>query len=190
RQIANVLKARCNECEYRISVQSTPTPAGKQWNLDFSQLSPKGSFLLPLREGNSQQIKWVSGTIQVSRLTPVALRMILQGERIQPEDVKMAMTDVTHAKDGIVRLEDIQGQVAARTLTVGTPVWMGDLRREPAARRGQVVKALIGTEAFEISTTMQAEESGFIGDFIKVKNTETQKTLSGLIIEKGVVKLQ
>ena len=190
RKIHNVLKARCNECEYQVSVQSTPRPASKLWDLDYTQLSAKGGFLLPLRDGDQRQIKWISGTIRVSRLTPVTTRLILQGERVQAEDLRMSMTEVTFAKDGSLRMEDIQGQLAARSLPVGSTVWASDLKREPAAKKGQVVKALLGDDSFEISVNMMAEDSGFVGDIIKVKNLETQKVLSGLVTEKGVVKLQ
>lgn len=190
RKIHNTLKARCNACEYKISIQSTPVPSENNWELDFTQFSPKGGFLLPLRDGNQAQLKWISGTIRVSQLTPVATRLILQGERVQPADVHMALTDVTFARDGVLRLEDIQGQMVARSLPVGSPIWKTDLQREPAAKRGQIVKALLGAESFEISVNMQAEENGFLGDLIKVKNLDNKKILSGLIVEKGVVKLQ
>lgn len=190
RKILNVLRSRCNACEYKITIQSTPIPAQKNWELDFTQLTAKGGFLLPLRDGSQGQIKWISGTIRASQLTPVTTRLILQGERVQLEDIRMVMTDITFAKDGVLRPEDIQGQLAARSLSVGSPVWMNDLKREPAAKRGQTVKAMLSDETFEISVNMQAEENGFVGDMIKVKNLETKKILSGLVIEKGVVKLQ
>lgn len=190
RKVQNILKARCHECEYQVSIQSTPRPSSKTWDLDFTQLSTKGGFLLPLRDGDSGQIKWISGTIRVSRLTPVTTRLILQGERVQADDLRMSMMDVTFAKDGSLRMEDIQGQAAARSLPVGSPVWASDLKREPAAKRGQIVKAMLGDESFEISVNMMAEDNGFVGDLIKVKNLETQKVLSGLVTDKGVVRLQ
>ncbi|KHD89687.1 MAG: flagellar basal body P-ring biosynthesis protein FlgA [Bdellovibrio sp. ArHS] len=190
RKVLNHLQVRCNECEYKVSIQSTPAPAQKQWDLDFTQLTGKGGFLLPLRDGDQRQLKWISGTIRVSQLTPVASRLILQGERVQQEDVHMVMTDVTFAKDNALRLADIQGQLAARSLPVGTAIWSTDLKREPAAKKGQIVKALLGDEGFEISVNMQAEDNGFVGDLIKVKNLDNQKVLSGVVIEKGVVKLQ
>jgi flagella basal body P-ring formation protein FlgA len=67
---------------------------------------------------------------------------------------------------------------------------LSDLKREPAAHRGQVVRALVGDQDFEISINASAEENGFIGDLIKVKNLETQKMMSGIVIDKGVVKVQ
>lgn len=190
RKMTNYLTARCADCEYSISIQSVPTPANRQWDLDLTQLSSKGGFLLPVRDGENRQLKWISGTIRVSRLTPVTTKMISQGERVNAQDLQMSMMDVTFAKDSPLRIEDAQGQLAARTLPVGTPVWASDLKREPAAKRGQIVKAIIGDDSFEITVNMQAEDNGFVGDLIKVKNLETQKILSAQVTDKGVVKLQ
>ncbi|MGZ6472206.1 MAG: flagellar basal body P-ring formation chaperone FlgA [Bdellovibrio sp.] len=190
RKILNTLKSKCKECEYKVSIQSLPVPSAKQWDLDLSQLGNKGGFLLPLQDGDSKQLKWISGTIRVSQLTPVTTRMILQGERVQPEDVRMQMTDVTYSKDGVLRVEDVQGQIAIRSLPLGSALWASDLKREPAAKKGQIVKAIIGDGSFEITANMQAEDNGFVGDLIKIKNLENQKILSGYVVEKGVVKLQ
>lgn len=191
RKIMNVLKVRCSECEYRLSIQSVPVPNSRQWELDFTQLTAKGGFLLPLRDGEeNRQQKWISGTIHVSRLTPITTRMISQGERVKAEDLRMSMLDVTFAKDAGLRIEDIQGQLAARTLSVGSPVWTSDLRREPAAKRGQIVRALVGDQDFEITVNVEVQDNGFIGDLVKVKNLDTQKVLSAVVTDKGVVKLQ
>ncbi len=198
RKIMNTLNARCSECEYRLSIQSVPVPNSRQWELDFTQLTVKGGFLLPLREDESVPLrgnenhnpKWISGTIHVSRLTPVTTRLISQGERVKPEDLRMSMLDVTFAKDAGLRMEDIQGQLAARTLPVGSPVWTSDLKREPATKKGQIVKALVGDQDFEITVNVEAQDNGFIGDLVKVKNLDTQKVLSALVTDKGVVKLQ
>ena len=189
RKMMNVLTARCGDCEYKINIQSVPTPNTRQWDLDFSQLTAKGGFLLPLSDSGAGQ-RWISGQIHVSRLTPVTTRMISQGERVLSKDLRMSMVDVTFAKDAGLRLEDVQGQIVARTLPVRSPVWTSDLKREPAAKKGQIVKALIGEDGFEISTNVEAQDNGFVGDLIKVKNPETQKILSGLVTDKGVVKLQ
>lgn len=190
RKILNFLKVRCAVCEFKISIQSTPIISHKGWELDFTQFSPRGGFLLPVRNTGNGDTKWISGTIQVSRLTPVTTRLVLQGERFLTQDIRMEMSDVTFAKDGVLRVEDIQGQIAIRNLAVGSPIWASELKREPATQKGQIVKAVVSEEGFELSIPMQAEDSGLIGDTIKVKNLDTKKILSGLVIDKGVVKLQ
>ncbi|NUN05955.1 MAG: flagellar basal body P-ring formation protein FlgA [Bdellovibrio sp.] len=193
RKIYNTLKVRCPDCEYKISLQRIPVPNGKTWEMDLTQMTTKGGLMIPLREDGSSGVlgvKWISGTIRVLKLTPVTTRLIQQGERLQNQDMRMEMTDITFAKDGALSVADIAGQLAARSLPVGSPLWSSDLKREPAAKRGQIVKGLLGDDSFEITVSLQAEDNGFVGDLIRVKNTETQKILSGLIVEKGVVKLQ
>jgi flagella basal body P-ring formation protein FlgA len=189
RKIKNFLATRCVDCEYKISIQSLPAIAETKWSLDFSQMATRGGFLLALREASGGQNKWISGTIRKYELTPVTTRLIQQGERIQAVDVRMEKTDVTYTKDGVLRVEDVHGQAVSRALPIGTPIWTNDLKREPATKIGQIVKVILGDDVLEVTTNMQAEESGFIGDQIKIRNLETKKVLTGLILEKGVVKL-
>lgn len=190
RKILNFLSARCSDCEYNLTLQPIPQLNTREWELDFDQMTAKGGLLLPMRDPSSQTLKWISGQIRISKLTPVVTRMISQGERLSAGDLQLNMTDVTFAKDNVLRVEDIDGQLAARTLSVGTVVWSSDIRKEPATKKGQMVKGLMGNENFEISVNMEAQENGFIRDIVKVKNLENNKYFSGQVVEKGVVKLQ
>ena len=63
-------------------------------------------------------------------------------------------------------------------------------KAEVQAKRGQIVKGTLGDDDFQISLNVEAQDSGYIGDVIKVKNLETQKLLSAVIVDKGVVKVQ
>jgi flagella basal body P-ring formation protein FlgA len=190
RKVTNILKSRCVDCAYKVNVQSAPYPAGTAWDLDYSQINGKGSFLIPVRDGDARAMKWISGTVRVTKLTPVATRFIQLGERIQTGDLKMSLVDVTFAKDAPVRIQDIQGQQLTKSLQIGQPLWSSDIKREVATQRGQMVKATLGNGDFEITANLEAQDNAFIGDTIKVKNLETQKTLSALVTEKGVVKIQ
>jgi flagella basal body P-ring formation protein FlgA len=190
RKILNFLSARCSDCEYNLTLKPMPEIYTREWELDFDQMTAKGGLLLPVRDPSNQTLKWISGQIRISRLTPVVTRMISQGERLSSTDLQLTMTDITFAKDNSLRIEDIEGQIAARTLAVGTVVWASDIRKEPATKKGQMVKGLMGNESFEISVNMEAQENGFIGDIVKVKNLENNKYFSGQVVEKGVVKLQ
>ncbi len=190
RRVTNILKSRCGDCGYKVNVQSAPFPAGGPWELDYSQINGKGSFLIPVRDTDARSMKWISGSVRITKLTPVATRFIQLGERIQSGDLKLASVDVTFAKDNAVRIEDVQGQQLAKSLQIGQPLWSSDIKREPAMKRGQMVKAILGEADFEITANLEAQDTGFIGDTVKVKNLETQKTLSALVTEKGVVKIQ
>lgn len=190
RRVINILKSRCGDCGYKVNIQSAPFPASASWDLDYSQLTDKGSFLIPVRDGDNRSMKWISGSVRVTKLTPVATRFIQLGERLQPGDLRLASVDVTFAKDAGIRIEDVQGQQLVKSLQMGQPLWLSDVKREPATRRGQIVKAILGEGDFEITANLEALDTGFIGDTVKVKNIETQKTLSAVVTDKGVVKIQ
>ncbi len=190
RRVGNILKGHCADCEFTINVQSAPYPLTAHWDLDFSQLTSKGSFLIPVHEEGQTGLKWISGVVRVRQLTPVATRFMAAGERVQTDDVKLDWVDTTFAKDASLKLNDLQGQQLSRSIALGQPVWASDVRREAAAKKGQMVKATLGSDGYEISTSLEAQDNGFVGDTIKVKNLETQKMLSALVLEKGLVKIQ
>lgn len=190
RRLTNILRARCGDCEYKVTVQSVPFPATGPWEIDYASVPAKGAFLLSLKDTDTRSVKWLSGNIKVSKPVPVATRLLQSGERMQAGDAKIAMIDVTFAKDTSLALEDLSGQLLQRQIQNGAPIWSADLKREAAAKRGQIVRAISGSAEFEVSTNLEAQENGFIGDTIKLKNTETQKIFSGLVTDKGVVKIQ
>jgi flagella basal body P-ring formation protein FlgA len=163
-----------------------------QTHLDTQNLKGAGSFLLPLQVETSQkkEVFWVTGKISFYKQAPVAKRLIPAGERISENDVEMKKVNVSFAKDGAPSLQELAGQVSARTIAMGQPIFLSDLKKEPAAKRGQIIKIFIGNDNFEVVTTGTAEEGGSIGDVIKVKSAETQKMLSGLLVDKATVRIQ
>lgn len=160
--------------------------------LETKSIHQAGSFLLPLyietSQGNLHH--WVTGRLSFFREGPVTTRMIPVGDRISSSDFTIQKINVTFAKDGAPLPPDLIGKLAGRTLNVGQPIFFGDLKKEPAALRGQMVKIIIGSESMEVTASGIAEENGNLGDRIKVKSSDTQKILSGLLVEKGTVRIE
>ncbi len=188
--LRNILAARCGVCTFQIRFNSLPKLPSKGWNIDWDQEIRYGSFMIPVLEEGRFINKWITGVARVQKQVPVARKLIRFGERLQAEDLEMLETDITFVKEETPAMDQIVGLIANRSLTPRLPIVLSDLKREPAARRGQVVKALVGDQNFEVSINASAEESGFVGDVIKIKNSETQKIMSATVIEKGVVKVQ
>jgi flagella basal body P-ring formation protein FlgA len=163
-----------------------------QTRLETQNLKSAGSFLLPLQVETSQKkmVYWVTGRISLFKEGPVAKHLIRSGDRILESDVEMKKIDVSFAKDGAPTLEEVSGKISTRTISMGQPIFSADLKREPAATRGQLVKILVGSEGFEVASSGTAEEAGGIGDVIKVKSADTQKLLSGVLVDKATVRIQ
>jgi|GEM_PF-1383813 len=192
RKIRNQLGQICNDCEISVSSLQLPQVRHSNCELDYSKLSLRSSFMLPLIESSntSSQLKWVTGQIRIFKKVPTLVRSVMQGQRLQPEDVQVLKMDVTHLQDPNLTLEEVIGQMTQRGMNANTALSRADLRREAVIKRGQMIKALVGSEDFEISVNVTAEENGFVGDMIKVKNLETNKVMSGLVTDKSMVRIQ
>jgi flagella basal body P-ring formation protein FlgA len=190
RSLRNILISHCETCQYDIRLQTIPRVISNQFQISWSEEIKNGSFMIPVREGDTFANKWIIGTLRVQKSVPVPRRLIRFGERIQAEDLEMLDADITYVKEETPAMNQLVGLIANKTLTPRNPVLLSDLKREPAARKGQVLKALVGGDEFEISINASAEENGFVGDLIKIKNPETQKTMSAVVVDKGVVKVQ
>lgn len=190
KSLQNFLTAQCGMCSLQIRLNSLPKVSAKNWSIDWNQGLKYGSFMIPIQEASGFSNKWITGVAKVQKRVPVTKKLIRYGERVMAEDLEMLETDITFVKEEIPSLEQIVGLMANRTLSPRKPVILSDLKREPAARRGQIVKALVGDKDFEVSINASAEENGFVGDMIKIKNPETQKVMSATVIDKGVVKVQ
>jgi len=188
--LRNIILSRCEACAVDIQVKSLPKVKSGNIEIGWDEDIKGGAFMIPVRESTQFANKWITGTVKIRKSVPVARRMIRFGDRIQSEDVEMMDSNITFLKEETPQMSQVIGMVASKTLTAKSPVLMSDLKREPAAKRGQVLKALVGTDDFEVSINVSAEENGFVGDVIKIKNPETQKVMSATVIEKGLVKIQ
>lgn len=190
KSLMNFLSAKCGQCTLQIRLNALPKVTAKNASIDWGQDMKYGSFMIPILESNGFSNKWITGTAKVQKRVPVTKKIIRYGERVAAEDLEILDADITFVKEEPPSLEQIVGMMASRTLSPRKPVLLSDLKREPAARRGQIVKALVGDKDFEVSMNASAEENGFVGDMIKIRNPETQKIMSATVIDKGVVKIQ
>ena len=191
-QIRQAMLKQCRSCNIKIRNLKIPNSrepiAYKDCSMQIENVKLSGSFLLPV--ACKSNTYWVSGTASITKSAAVAQRYISPGEHIGPTDFKMTEVDVTFAKDGLANEKDLMGQVAGRPLMLHQPIFKGDLKKEILITRGQSVRTVLGDPSFEIESQGIAEEPGSLGDVIKVKTADSQKVLGGVVVEKGVVKLQ
>ncbi len=196
-QLLTQFKILCGDCQFEISNLSAPIaaklPAGTLWSVKTKTELPKGSFSYPIEVSTNDvvvQTYWVSGQLSIRRSVPVAVHEIAIGERIQPEDLVMQMKDITFSSDAPIALTELASGVVSRQIAAGQIVFRSNLRRELAIKSGDVVKVMTGNDQWEISLDGIAQTSGYVGDQVKVKIPKTQKLVSGLLREKGVVEVQ
>jgi flagella basal body P-ring formation protein FlgA len=195
-EILSLLQDKCAACSFRLQDLKVPqikeTSSLTGYELETSSLKTAGGFLLPLRVSFADGAKtyYVTGQVVVKAKALVTARSVNMGEKISMKDVRTEEVDLTYSNDAFATSEDLAGMTAARMLQMGRPIYKSDLKKEVVVLRGQVIRAISGNEAFEVSAQAVAEENGAVGDSIKLKNTETQKQMSGQVVDRGVVRIQ
>ena len=196
--IKTQLKTFCVDCEFEITGLSVPlvpttVSAGSTWKVRMNPEMPKGSFSVPLEvinEDASKRTYWISGTLAVRRTVPVTSRSVMMGEHLQSEDFTMQSRDITFSSDTPATEADITASVTSRQIAAGQILWRSGLRRELALKMGDGVKVVTGNDAWQISVDGISQSNAYVGDTVRVKIPRTQKILSGLLRDKGVVEVQ
>lgn len=185
---------QCAECRFVVMNLITPQiPQELQkfpWELRLNETLPRGQFAVPVevREKNEKlHLFWVRGQVQVMKEVPVTTRAIGFGERFTKDDFKMDWKDVTFAYDSAPSAEQLVGRRVSRSLRNGETIFNGVLEREKALKRGDLVRVVLTQDNWKIVMNAVAEEDGFVGDTIKVRNDRSKKQISGIVTADGEV---
>ncbi|MEZ5780495.1 MAG: flagellar basal body P-ring formation chaperone FlgA [Rhizobiaceae bacterium] len=87
------------------------------------------------------------------------------------------------------RLEDLEGKVARRTLLPKRYIPTSSLREAYLVEQGAPVRVVYEAGSLEISATAICLESGSAGDFVRVRNVDSGKILSGVVANDGTVRV-
>lgn len=194
--IIEQLKAVCSTCEFKIERVALPIVSGfttdSKWSVNVRRELPKGTFNYPLEVKNQtgSQLYWVSGNISVLKRALVAKRNIGIGEKIADGDFDFELRDITFLHDSIADQADLVGSVAARGIAAEQVIGRTFLKKEPAFKFGDVVKVITGNESWQISIDGVAQQAASVGETARVKIAKTQKLLSGVVVEKGVIEVR
>lgn len=191
RKVMNHLLAKCGTCEYRMQINSVPQNLLTDWELDMNVDFNKSTVSIPVFSVSTPEKKgYVVVELKKYANVPVLTRPLKAGDVITEDAVTTEMRMLQSYQDAITDIKSVVGMQATRFLTAGQMLSSRDLKRETILRKGQMVKAIFGAEALEISITAQAEESGAVGDVIKVKNIDSNKMFAAKIIDRGVVRIE
>ena len=191
RKIRNQLQVHCSECEIRIQISSVPSQLASDWNLDLNIDLNKSTLLIPIFSVSQPDRKgWVSAEVKRYQQIPVLNRALKASDVITQDVLSLEKRFVSNVREVVLNTESLVGMQVVRYMNAGQSFLFSDLKKENVVQRGQVVKAMMGNDTFEVSISAQVEESGAIGDVIKVKNLDSQKVFSAKVIERGLVRIE
>lgn len=121
----------------------------------------------------------------------VPTRVIYPGEAIDPTALKelVLIEGKVAPPQMAVTLPDLQGKVAKRTLLPGRYVPVNALREAYLFEKGVSVQMLFVAGGLTIAATGVTMEPGSIGDEVKVRNVDSGKILSGVVMADGTIRV-
>ena len=124
------------------------------------------------------------------RQVVVAATNLPAGLVLQRDSLKLDRMEADKiSKAHYLENQGLEGQELLRAVRAGEPIRVSDLRPATLVKRGEMVLMTIGTPAtFEISVKAEAMQDGRVGEQIKLRNTESGRTLSGVVTGKGTAK--
>lgn len=132
----------------------------------------------------------ITGTYRRFQAIPVAHQFLPGGKKIEEGDLIFKEVDVTFKSDWILQPEKIIGARTLFSANQGEGFIEKNLKRDPLVEKGQIIQVQYKGLDFDLSLSAQAEQSGGLGQLIKIKNLESLKIISGVVMGKNLVEVQ
>jgi flagella basal body P-ring formation protein FlgA len=119
---------------------------------------------------------WARVKISATMTRVVATQLILPGQTLTPEQVRLETYDDFPLRNDIARnLEEVVGRMPLRAVRMGMPVFRTDLIEPLQVQRGDLVDVTAISGAAQLRLPALAETQGRQGDMISLKNPRTGK---------------
>lgn len=130
----------------------------------------------------------VAGSVHETVQLPVLARSVAPGEVIQLTDLDwMAIRIDRVAGNAVTDPKQLVGMTARRPLRSGQMLRMSDVAMAPAVHRGSMVTLMVQTENMTLTAQGRALEDAAVGQPVRVVNTMSNKTLTGVVKDATTV---
>ena len=131
--------------------------------------------------------------IRLKHFLPVVVlkSSVTSGEILSHQDVHAVEMDIGEQNKGyFTDPEPLIGQVVRRSLRPGTVINPDMIEAPDLIKRGEPVTIMVKRPGLMIEMDGTALVSGRRGELIRVRNTRSQKVVSGRVVDTGVVQVQ
>jgi flagella basal body P-ring formation protein FlgA len=200
-RLAERLQASVDDLEVQLSVpfQGLVIPAS-QVQAGFDDAVAVQSLSLVNTTGRFQAVLTVAGhgthtlSGQVRRFThvPVLTRTMARGDRLVEGDVELARVTVSRQQkvvENLPSVNDFIGQELKRSMRAGSAVALSDVSAPMMVERNEEVTLIYRSGPLMLTVLGRALAAGAKGETITVMNNQTRRTLSGTIVQPGLVQI-
>lgn len=132
----------------------------------------------------------VSGRVIYKREIPVLARSLPAGTVLGEADLKwVAVNDERLAEDVVTRAEELVGMELRRNQSEDERLRSRDVMPPRLVLRGSLVTLKVETPLMQITAQGRALQDGAKGETVRVVNTQSNRTIEGIVDATGVVRV-
>jgi len=141
-------------------------------------------------EGRVLRAFWVKADVRVRARVVQMAKAVPYGVALGPEDLQEALCDIEDARaDYVRRVGDAVGLSAKRALAQGELLNRRWLNENRLVRSGETVRCLELEGGVRITLLVRALQSGKLGDRIRVRNIDSDRTITAVVTGQGEVRV-
>jgi len=180
----DTVRVRCVDPVWQVYLQvSMPLPPPPP-PLPVQANAPVGDQGKPLNSGAAPAVAPVSKTVVVPK------KLIQRGTVIEADMLEEVSQTGGQVDNSLLQsIKDALTAEAVRDLSAGQALRSSDVRRAILVKQGQLVTMTVGDKSgFLITVRVEALQDGRMGEQVRLKNTESGRQISGVVVGPNLVK--
>ena len=131
---------------------------------------------------------YVPVSVKSFKMVAVLKHAIIRNTVISENDIVLEKRNINRLTSGYFdNPEQLLGKIFSQNLSSGAVLTQHHVKAATAINRGQSVTLIARNSAIEVRMKGVAMSKGAIGERIKVKNTNSQRIIEGVIIDKDLI---
>jgi flagella basal body P-ring formation protein FlgA len=133
----------------------------------------------------------LASPVRAQDVAVVTRHVVYPGQEVQAGDVEI-VTVMNHNRDlrtVATRIEQVDGKLTRQTLLPGHYIPLNAIRDAYTVEQGAAVRVLYTEGGLVITATAVTLEPGSAGDIIKVRNMDSGRVFSGIVMADGTIRV-
>jgi len=176
----DTVRVRCADPVWQLYLQvAMPAPLVAQAN------TPSANMGKPLVASSP-----AAATAPIVKTVVMPKRLIQRGTIIDADMLEEVGQSAGNVDNSMLQsLKDALAAEAVRDLSAGQALRSSDIRRAILVKQGQLVTMNVGDKSgFLITVRVEALQDGRMGEQVRLKNTESGRLISGVVVGPNLVK--
>lgn len=149
-----------------------------------------GRTTLQLRCAKAGWMVNVPFNIRVFGNYVVTSQYLAAGQKIEPSDIRVIDGELSSLPDDVLRNpKGAYDRILNRSLQMGSPVGLNDLRETSVVKAGDPVRIVLSGKDFEVSGEGIAQTAGVVGESVRVRLADGQ-VLVGTVLRPSLVRIK